>query len=44
MATTPALTPEIGTAFLTDIVQFNSYLPTADDWTRNAWLDHGIQC
>jgi hypothetical protein len=38
MATTPALTPEIGSAFLTDI---SSYL--AHDWTRNAWLDHGIQ-
>jgi len=44
MATTPALTPEIGSAFLTDIgEQFSSYLPTAHDWTRNAWLDHGIQ-
>jgi len=44
MATTPALTPEIGSAFLTDIgVQLNSYLPTAHDWARNAWLDHGIQ-
>jgi hypothetical protein len=41
MATTPALTPEIGSTFLTDIgVQLNSY---AHDWIGNAWLDHGIQ-
>ena len=44
MATTPALTPEIGSAYLTDFgVQLDSYLPTTHDWTRNALLDHGIQ-
>jgi len=45
MTTTPALTPEIESAFLTDIggLQFSSYLPIANDWTRNAWLDHDIQ-
>jgi hypothetical protein len=44
MTTTPALTPELGPGFLTDIgVQLNSYLPIAHDWARNPWLDHGIQ-
>jgi len=44
MATTPVLTPEIGSAFLTDFgVQLSSCFGTAQDWTRSAWLDHGIQ-
>jgi len=43
MTSTPILTPETGSGFLTDIsVQLSSCL-AAQDWTRTAWQDHGIQ-
>jgi len=43
MSLTPILTPETGPGFITDFdVQLSSCL-AAQDWTRNAWQDPGIQ-
>jgi len=42
MTSTPILTPDTGSEFLNDIsIQLSNCL-AAQDWTRNAWQDHGL--